>query len=1113
MPSAVQAGAPPGNAARTSLAERLQQIVLSWRGAERNQSVTDLHAECSSAAGAAAHLLLPERVLLVRNLDTNTLRAELARRRLLRTDDDPRFRVRPTGRFDAALVPGGWTGQPCDRWWMFVEEGLAPRDQLALYAHALGHSLLNEEARRLGQDALPLDPRDGYAHRELLGELRLMENVRRPEDRRVLEAYPQLAELLRPPHEPAATGPPDPTLLERLGQAGWRGERLDVPYVYTSGRVYVSPDGIHRGRRLRADALLRAERSLPVAVAQLLRPGEEEDDAVGRLQELARERLGVPFAYLVLHSSGLIEIDRASGDEARQTRLSEFPGPGVLLDRWLTALQLNDEQARHALCFPYEVRRDQPLRYYQELAINSAVAAVLQARRGLRKPRVLLTLATGTGKTKVAFQIVWKLKQARVVKNVLFITDRDWLLTQAMDNEFAPFREARARIRGELKTAQDVFFATYQALAGAEGRAALYNRYPRNYFDLVLIDECHRGSAQDDSNWRTILEHFNSAVQIGMTATPLRTDNVDTYNYFGDPVAVYSLRRGINDGFLAPYRVRRVLMRGVDPLVAGGEASTPPALSEEEQEALEAGEVSAGTLVSQTDAIAAHLARYLRATDLRAKTIVFCVDQDHAEKMRLALERELADQVAEFGRRGETYVERVVAEEGADGRRTLGRFSNPEEISPVIVTTSRLLSTGVDVPTCKNIVLARPVNSIVEFKQIIGRGTRLLEPQKTWFTIVDYAGATKHFYDEEWDGDPQFVDLDTLFPSAASAEAGDGQPSSEQATSADAPTAVPNAVVSPLPGDGAPASTHQAPTPSPVPDGSTSTPNLTGIDTSGAVTATGAPAAAVSANTDTAVPPTVVPSAVAPASAEGQRTSAQPPSTAVSATASQPGALATPLAPGTQVTAAPGLSAPASQPKPPEMPSAERRTRKRDGRQIAVVGEVVYELGPDGRTLKKIPYLEYAREAIGDECPTVEALRERWLNPDLRRELEGLLEQDGVNLEELAAVFNLSDCDPLDVLAHALFRAPVPTRQDRAQQLLERHADWLATFSPEAREILDVIVRKFTDGEAPEVTDTGLLKVPPLSERGTFLELAQRFGGGAGLRSALAELHRRLYEQ
>ena len=363
---------------------------------------------------------------------------------------------------------------------------------------------------------------------------------------------------------------------------------------------------------MRVDALLRAERSLPIGAAQLLRPRQDEEEALLRLEELARERLGLPFAYLVNPGGGITEIDRSEGGETRRSSLTEFPAPDVLLGRWLAALGLDDDQARNAVCFPYEVRRDQPMRYYQERATNWAVAAVLQARRGRRPPRVLITQATGTGKTKVAFQIVWKLKQVKAVKNVLFITDRDWLLTQAMENEFAPFRDARARIRGELRTAQDIFFTTYQALAGAEGRNALYLGYPRNYFDLVIIDECHRGSADEESNWRTILNYFADAVQIGMTATPLRSENVDTYNYFGQPVAVYSLRQGINDGFLAPYRVRRVLMRGVDD-PEGSETVQPsptPTLSQEERVALEATTEAAATLVSRTDDIARHLARY-----------------------------------------------------------------------------------------------------------------------------------------------------------------------------------------------------------------------------------------------------------------------------------------------------------------------------------------------------------------------------------------------------------------------------------------------------------------------------------------------------------------------
>jgi type I restriction enzyme, R subunit len=1092
MPPAVQTAAPSSPFARTSLAERLQLIILGWRGAERNQPVSELHAECSSAAGRATQLFLPERVFLVRDLDVGSLRAALTRRRLLRDEADPRFRVRPSGRFDAALVPGGLSGQQCDRWWMFVEEGLSPRDQHALYAHAFGHGLLNEEARRLGRRALPLDPCDGYTHRELLGELRLMENARQPQDRRVLEAYPQLTELLRPLHEPFAAGPTDPTLIDRLGRAGWRGERLEAPYVYTSGRVYVSAGGTHRGRRLRVDALLRAERSLPVAVAHLLRPGEDEEEAISCLEELARERLGLPFAYLVCPGGGLVEIDRAAG-EATRTVLTDFPRPEVLLGRWLAALRLDDEQARHALCFPYEVRRDQPLRYYQELAINSTVAAVLQAQRGLRKSRVLINLATGTGKTKVVFQIVWKLKQVKAVKNVLFITDRDWLLTQAMDNEFAPFRDARARIRGELKTAQDIFFATYQALAGTEGRAALYLRYPRDYFDLVIIDECHRGSADVDSNWRTILDYFEDAVQIGMTATPLQNENTDTYDYFGAAVAVYSLRRGINDGFLAPYRIRRVLMRGVDePTGAeGGDPLIPASLSEEERGVLEASVEASATLVHRTDAIASHLAKYLRATDPKAKTIVFCVDIPHAVRMKAALERELAEEVADRRLRGAEFVELIVSDE----KRALGRFCEPTEPNPVVVTTSRLLSTGVDIPTCKNIVLARPVNSIVEFKQIIGRGTRLLEPEKTWFTIIDYAGATKHCYDEEWDGDPQFVDLDTLFP-APSIETPEGNESTNGAATfgSDPPPATIS--LSPAPVDRVEPS---APEPSTVVGGSD---ELASASVSAIIETSSVPSPVGAQTEVTSAPP--APSTVSPATEEG--------SIATALTHSPPSSR-DPVPPGSLVTPPPAITPGVSTPRPPEVDTVEPRTRKRDGRRIAVVGEWIYELGPDGLTLREIPYLEYARESIGDECPTPEALRQRWLNPDLRRELEGRLDEDGVDLAELAAVFELADCDALDVLDYALFRTPVPTRQDRVARLAERHGDWLGTFSAEAREILDVILRKFRDCEAPEVRDTGLLSVPPLSERGTFMELAARFGGGAGLRSALAELHRRLYEQ
>ena len=361
-----------------------------------------------------------------------------------------------------------------------------------------------------------------------MSELRLLENARQDRDRRVLEAYPLLAELLRPAEEPSPRlDRSDPALLDRLGQSGWRGPLLTAPFVYTDGRIYVGEDGVRRGRRLRIDGLLRAEASLPIALVHTTRPGEDPEVAVVRLAELNWERFRLPFAYLV-KPNGVEELDWTGPDVPqlewvmggdppvpRRGVLADVPRVDELLSRWMACLNLPDDEAQDALRYPYEVRAGHYPRYYQEAAINRAVAAVLQARRGLRAARLLLTLATGTGKTKIAFQIAWKLKRVRVVKNIMFLTDRDYLLTQAMDNEFAPFRDARARIRGVLKTAQDVFFTTYQALAGSESSTPLYKRYPKNYFDLIIVDECHRGSARTirtgGRSWNTLTRPCRSA--------------------------------------------------------------------------------------------------------------------------------------------------------------------------------------------------------------------------------------------------------------------------------------------------------------------------------------------------------------------------------------------------------------------------------------------------------------------------------------------------------------------------------------------------------------------------------------------------------------------------
>ncbi len=601
------------------------------------------------------------------------------------------------------------------------------------------------------------------------------------------------------------------------------------------------------------------------------------------------------------------------------------------------------------------------------------------------------------------------------------------------------------------------------------------------------MDECHRGSAQADSRWRTILEYFESAVQIGMTATPLSTEAIQTDEYFGKPIYSYSLRAGINDGFLAPYRVRRVLMgeKRAEEQPGEAEASGNDPIMEE----------TAATLRTRTGAMAQHLAAYLRQTDPLAKTIVFCVDQDHAEKMREALEQACAEYVMRY--RG--YIERIVSDEGAEGKRALGRFSTPEERTPVIVTTSRLLSTGVDIPTCKNIVLARPVGSLVEFKQIIGRGSRLYEPEKTWFTIIDYAGAVKLFFDPNFDGDPELVEVEPLVPQL--------QPQPEEGSSAIETGGIPPAPfidVSGVPGNPIVREDGGQPHPGPL---HTVERELAPVETpeEGSQPHPG--------------PLHTVERELAPVEApeEGSQEHA-----ATAAPAQQPeGALvvAQPAVPGNApVVAQPPLTAGSvssgSLPPAPgpltEPPVVVKQTRS--GRIIEVIGEYVYDLGPDGKTLiKRSSYRDYTAAALKDMIKTPADLRTRWLSKEQREALRDQLEEEGVDLPALAAALQHPDVDPLDLLLHVAFGQGMPTRNERVKRLYREHADFFSRYEPQARDMLNVILEKYIDGEAADISDTELFKVPPLGDQGTFMELAAPFGGGSKVRSTLKELQQLLY--
>lgn len=511
---------------------------------------------------------------------------------------------------------------------------------------------------------------------------------------------------------------------------------------------------IIRGEPKRADYLLRYRPDFPIAVVEAKPDYKTPGAGLSQAKEYA-EILDLKFAYST-NGLGIVEFDFTTGLERSMDR---FPTPEALWKRLQGEAPLSASAEERVLA-PFYHDPERPPRYYQQIAIHRAIEAVLRGRN-----RVLITMATGTGKTVVAFQICHKLWSTRWNRNnnpvkrpkILFLADRNILVDDPKDKTFISFGDARHKIEsGEAVKSREMYFATYQSIAEDASRPGLYKEYAPDFFDLIIIDECHRGSANEESNWRNILDYFAPAVQIGMTATPLRKDNKATYRYFGNPVFQYSLRQGLADGFLAPYRVHRIVTSAdatgwrpskgeLDKLgreIPDGEYHTP----DFEKRV---------SLRPRSEAIAKHLTNFLKRTNAFDKTLVFCVDQEHADEMRQLLNNLNPDIV----KKHPDYVCRVTSDEGQIGKGHLGRFQELETYTPVILTTSQLLSTGVDAPMVRNVVLIRVIGTMTEFKQIIGRGTRLREDyDKFYFNILDYTGtATRHFADPEFDGDPEFV--------------------------------------------------------------------------------------------------------------------------------------------------------------------------------------------------------------------------------------------------------------------------------------------------------------------------------------------------------------------
>lgn len=775
-------------------------------------------------------------------------------------------------------------------------------------------------------------------------------------------------------------------VVPKLQGAGWDDEphRINEQVTFTDGCIIVSG---RRGRRRpgkRADYILRYRADMPIAVVEAKASYATPGQGLQQAKDYA-EILGLKFAYAT-NGHGIIEFDYITG---REREIESFPTPDELWARLTGAEPLAPGAMEKLLTPLYHLGGKSP-RYYQEIAINRAVESVLQGKR-----RILLTMATGTGKTFVAFQTCWKLWSSRWNRagefrrpRILYLADRNILVDDPMAKTFTPFGDARWKIEGGVANkGREMYFSIYQAIARDERRPGLYREYAPDFFDLIIVDECHRGSAKDDSNWREILEYFHPAFQIGMTATPRRKDNADTYRYFGEPIYQYSLRQGIEDGFLAPYRVHRVITTWD---AAGWRPSQGDLdrygreIPDEEYHTNEFERVV--SLRARTEAVARHLAEYMKKTDRYAKTIVFCVDQEHADEMRRALTNLNADLVRENA----DFVCRVTSDEGGVGRGHLSNFQDVERRTPVILTTSQMLTTGVDAPTVENVVLVRVINSMTEFKQIIGRGTRVRDDYgKLFFNILDYTGsATRLFADPDFDGDPVIETEERI-------------------------------------------------------------------------------------------------------DEEGQPT--------------EPEVVVTPEEAWNQV----------DQGAEPTAPYGESQTERRkfyfDGGQVEIAAHLVYELDADGNQLRVVRFIDYTAERVRVLYSNAAELRNEWSDPDRRQEIIDKLAERGIDFDELAMAANYPEADPLDLLCHVAFNAPLRTRRERAQRLRSEKRDFFEEYAPEAREVLNELLDKYTEHGTAQFVVPDVLEVPPISERGNVMQIARCFGGEEKLVEAIRKLQTLLY--
>lgn len=761
------------------------------------------------------------------------------------------------------------------------------------------------------------------------------------------------------------------------------------------GKVIVRGQMAVRKTVKSADIVLYHKPNLPLAVIE----AKANKHSIGKGMQQALDYAGlleVPFVFSS-NGDGFIFHDKTNTTTLEtEISLSDFPTPAELWDKYCQWKGYTQAQLPIIVQDYHDDGSGKSPRYYQLQAINKTIEAIAR-----RQNRILLVMATGTGKTYTAFQIIWRLWKAREKKRILFLADRNILVDQTRVNDFQPFGTAMTKIEGRtVDPAFEIHLGLYQALTGPEEHQKAFKQVAPDFFDLIVIDECHRGSAAEDSAWREILEYFNSATQVGLTATPKETDEVSNSYYFGDPVYTYTLKQGIEDGFLAPYKVVRididVDMQGWRP--TKGQTDKHGELIEDRiynQKDFDR------TLVidERTELVAQTITSYLQRTDPMAKTIVFCNDIDHAERMRRALINCNPEQV----KKNEKYVMKITGDDEL-GKAQLDNFINPKKPYPVIATTSELMTTGVDAQTCKLIVLDQNIKSMTKFKQIIGRGTRINDKYgKLWFTILDFKKATELFADERFDGVPERIM--TVTPS----QINEGSDELDEVVDgeSDADLDIVNGTD--------PAYTTQS--------------DDRGFDLGAGM--------------------------------------------------------------GDDI----GVSEPA-------------KKYHVKGVSVKVMAQRIQYYDTDGKLVTE-SFQDYTRKTFSKQFASLDEFIKRWNATERKQTIIDELANAGIIWEALQEEIG-SDMDPFDLICHVVYDQPPLTRRERANEVKKRN--YFTKYSDTAQKVLNALLDKYADAGVEEIESLNVLKVKPLDQLGSPMEIVREgFGSKKDYQQAISDLEDEIY--